>query len=265
MAEKDPSKTFNIVFDQALKIPGVKVNRNGFLTEAFSDRVSQSTLMEILEKGPYEAGIKKSEIDNIAKSIIQKRTLLSTSISFTAGLPGGLAMAGTIPADIFQFFGTTLRLAQELTYIYGHKDLWLEEHIDTEHARDTLILYLGVMFGAAGSVSAVKFVSSGFAKEILKKLPHKALTKTLYYPIIKKVAGYIGIKLTKDTFAKGVSKIVPILGGIVSGSITYATMRPMGKKLQVALSDALVITEDNLKKEYSKMKIEFPDIIDINF
>ena len=33
-------------------------------------------------------------------------------------IPGGIAMAATIPADTLQFFGVALRLAQEISYIY---------------------------------------------------------------------------------------------------------------------------------------------------
>ena len=41
----------------------------------------------------------------------------TTALSFAAGIPGGLAMAATIPADVAQFFGMALRLAQELAYL----------------------------------------------------------------------------------------------------------------------------------------------------
>ncbi|MFG6119315.1 hypothetical protein [Thalassobacillus sp. B23F22_16] len=37
-------------------------------------------------------------------------------------------MAGTIPADLTQFFGHSMILAQELAYLYGHENLWLDEH-----------------------------------------------------------------------------------------------------------------------------------------
>ncbi|HLQ82563.1 MAG TPA: bacteriochlorophyll 4-vinyl reductase [Pseudogracilibacillus sp.] len=251
--------------EKVLKIPGVKIGRESFLTNTFSELVTPTILEEILKEGPYIAGVKKEVLDNIAKSRIKKNTLSSTSASFVAGLPGGIAMTATIPADIMQFLGVSLRLAQELAYLYGHKDLWLEEHIDTEDARNKLLLFLGVMFGVGGTTSAVKFLSSGFSKAILKKLPQQALTKTLYYPIIKKVAGYVGVKLTKDSFAKGVSKIVPVLGGVVSGSITYVTMGPMGKKLADALSDSLTLNKEDIMDEYKVMKDNFPDIIDVDF
>lgn len=262
-----PQKSMDIltIIEEVMKIPIVKVDRTSFLTAKFIKLATPEQMEQIIKDGPYKAGVKRKVIDNLAKSIIQKNTLSSTSVSFVAGLPGGFAMAATIPADVLQFFAVSLRLAQELAYLYGHDDLRLEEHHDTEAARDIMLVYLGVMLGVSGSASAIKFLSSGLSKAILKKLPQKALTKTLYYPIIKKVAGYIGIKLTKDSFAKSVSKVVPILGGIVSGTITYATMRPMGKKLAATLSESLELTRDDVIFEYGEMKKNFPDIVDIDF
>ena len=85
-------------------------------------------------------------------------------------------------------------------------------------------------------------------KQALKKLPQQALTKTFYYPIIKAIAKAIGIKMTKSVFAKGVSKAIPILGGFVSGTITFATMRPMGMKL--------VNEFDEIRFDYSREEFE---------
>lgn len=68
------------------------------------------------------------ELDNIANATIHKRSLKSAGVGFAAGVPGGIAMAGTIPADLTQFFGHSMILAQELAYLYGHENLWLDEH-----------------------------------------------------------------------------------------------------------------------------------------
>ncbi|MYL65489.1 bacteriochlorophyll 4-vinyl reductase [Bacillus hwajinpoensis] len=265
MEKNNQNEKLEIIIEKALLIPGVKVNRDEFLKQTFAKRKNSSVLTEILRRGPYEAGIPINELDNLSKSIIQKRTLTSTSLSFGAGIPGGFALAGTIPADIIQFFSIALKLSQELAYLYGHQDLWLEEHLDTEEARNKLILFLGVMFGVGGSTSLIKVVSSELSKQTLKKLPRKALTKTFYYPIIKKIASYLGVKVTKDSFAKGISKAIPLVGGVVSGTLTYTTMLPMGKRLAKSLSETLVITEDDLENSYNNLKKEFPNIIDIEF
>lgn len=95
-------------------------------------------------------------------------------------------MAATIPADTLQFFGVALRLAQELAYLFGHEDLWGAQGINSDRVKSELIIFLGVMFGVGGANSALKIISAKVAQQTLKKLPQRALMKTIYYPIVKK-------------------------------------------------------------------------------
>ena len=111
------------VISTAVQIPGVKVDRNKFLTEQFAS--SDYPIRDILELGPVEAGVTREELSKLSYKLIFIRTGQSSLASFVAGIPGGLAMAATIPADILQFFGMALRLAQEISYLYGAKDLWI--------------------------------------------------------------------------------------------------------------------------------------------
>ena len=234
MAKKEQKPEVNMslenVIATAIQVPGVKVNRELFLREQFQKEPKE--LIEVVgEKGPVNAKISRDTLHKMAKKIINERTIVSTGASFVAGLPGGLAMAATIPADMLQFYGVALRMAQELAYLYGEADLWNGEFLDNDKVTNQLILYCGVMLGASGAAQAVRVMSSTLAKQILKILPQKALTKTFYYPIVKGICKFFGVSMTKNLFAKGVSKAVPILGGVVSGSITFATLRPMGQRL----------------------------------
>ena len=106
---------------KAIQLPGVKVNRNEFLVSIFKD-ADNDVREKILNEGPIAAGCSKEEIKRLAKRLVNERTLTSTGLSFAAGLPGGIAMAGTIPADTIQFYGIALRLAQEISYLYGADD-----------------------------------------------------------------------------------------------------------------------------------------------
>ena len=90
------------IISKAIQIPGVKVDRNKFLAEVFSSKVD--LLENIINNDPIEAGITREEISNIANKLIIKRTSQSSIVSFAAGIPGGLAMAATIPADILQVY-----------------------------------------------------------------------------------------------------------------------------------------------------------------
>lgn len=224
------------IISNAVKLPGVKVNRSKFLAETFANE--NFDLQAVIDVGPVSAGIPQERIEKAAAKLIFIRTSQSSAASFVAGIPGGLAMAATIPADVAQFFGMALRLAQELSYLYGASDLWDADQIDDERVRNQLILYCGVMFGVSGAVSGVRVLSTQIAKTTLKKLPQKALTKTFWYPIVKQIGKAIGVKVTKTTVAQGISKAVPIVGGVISGGLNYVSMMPMANRLNAALNKA---------------------------
>lgn len=224
------------IISNAVKLPGVRVNRSKFLAETFANE--NFDLQAVIDVGPVSAGVPQERIEKAAAKLIFIRTSQSSAASFVAGVPGGLAMAATIPADVAQFFGMALRLAQELSYLYGASDLWNADQIDDERVRNQLILYCGVMFGVSGAVSGVRVLSTQIAKTTLKKLPQKALTKTFWYPIVKQIGKAIGVKVTKTTVAQGISKAVPIVGGVISGGLNYVSMMPMANRLNAALNKA---------------------------
>ena len=224
------------IITNAIQLPGVKVNRKEFLAEAFAHETIE--IQDILELGPIAAGVPQERLSSLAGKLILKRTSFSSAASFVAGIPGGLAMAATIPADVMQFFGMALRLAQELSYLYGAGDLWQEGQINDEAVKKQLFVYCGAMFGVSGAVSGVRLISTQLAKTALKKIPQKALTKTFWYPMMKSIGKALSIKITKSTVAKGVSKAVPVLGGVISGGLNFASMLPMANRLQHALDSA---------------------------
>ena len=259
MSENNVEKEFVIesAITTAIQIPGVKVNRNKFLAEIFS--TENVSVQEVLDMGPVMAGISQERLTAIAKKLILKRTSQSSAASFIAGIPGGLAMAATIPADVMQFFGMALRLAQELSYLYGANDLWQDGQVDDDRVKNQLLLYCGVMFGVSGAVSGVRVLSTQIAKTTLKKLPQKALTKTFWYPIVKQIGKAIGVKVTKSTVAKGVSKAVPVLGGVISGGLNFASMMPMANRLADALDSA---TFGYTQEEFEQDIIDIENIVE---
>lgn len=236
------------VITSAIQIPGVKVDRRKFLAEIFS--TEDVSIQDILDLGPIEAQMSQEKLTAISNKLILKRTSQSSIASFAAGIPGGLAMAATIPADVLQFFGMALRLAQELSYLYGAQDLWSNGQVDDNKVKNQLLLYCGVMFGVSGAVSGVRVLSTQIAKTTLKKLPQKALTKTFWYPLVKQIGKAIGVKVTKSAVAKGVSKVIPVIGGVISGSLNFASMMPMAHRLQAALDSAVFnYTQEEFEKD----------------
>lgn len=144
---------------------------------------------------------------------------------------------------------------KKLAYLYGAQDLWKDGEIDNEAVRNQLILYCGVMFGVSGAAAGVRILSSQIAKTTLKKLPQKALTKTLWYPVVKQIGKLVGVKVTKNMVAKGVSKAIPVVGGVISGGLNFASMLPMAKRLTASLDKAnFDYTEAEVLNDYEEVQ-----------
>ena len=191
---------------------------------------------EAIATNPASAGIPVEIINRIASSCINFEAVKVSTFSFGAGIPGGLAMAATIPADLMQYYAHVLRIMQKLAYLYGWQDLVKKDGQLDDETNNILTLFTGIMFGVNGAVLAVQKISEHMAKQIAEKLPQKALTDGVIYPIVKKVAKKLGVEMTKTAFSKGVSKVIPIVGGVVSGGITFAGYRPMAAKLKKHLA-----------------------------
>ncbi len=231
---------FETILVESAKLPMVKIDRELFLRKELRNRYSKEIVEKAIEFNPAYAGIPVDEINKIAKSCITAETTRVTALSTAAGIPGGFAMLGTIPADLAQYFGHILRILQELIYLYGWQDLGLDGNGLNEETKNLLTLFVGIMFGVNAAVNAVNKIAGQVAKQVAKKLPQKALTKGIIYPLVKKVATLLGVQMTKDIFARGISKTVPIVGAAISGGLTFATYKPMAEKLRKYLSECEV-------------------------
>ena len=229
------SNSWDKVMNLALSMPMVKVDRTAFLTKEFSmyDNADQ-----LRDKRPIDL-FDAEAIERAARGVINSHLATATVTSTAAGIPGGLAMAATMPADIAQYYWHVLVVAQKLGYLYGWPDLLDDKGQITEGTRNVLTLFVGVMFGAQAASKLVGEIAKQVSLQAAKRLPQQALTKTMYYPVVKQVAKWIGVKMTKDTFGRGVGKAIPILGGVLSGAITAFSFKPMAEKLQKHLREEM--------------------------
>ena len=145
-------------------------------------------------------------------------------------------MAATIPADIAQFYWHAIVLAQKLAYLYGWPDITDNGRVD-EETELRITLLIGAMLGASIATRGIIELSERIAVQVAHRLPRQALTKYAVYNLAKQAARWIGINLTKTTFSRGISKVVPVIGGIVSAGVTAGILWPMAKRLQKHLKD----------------------------
>ena len=222
------------VLHAAVSMPGVKVNRESFLRSHLKSLEEEQIDFAIAHR-PAAAGIDLEFIDDRASSLIKGHVARASGISFAAGIPGGFAMLGTIPADMAQYFWHLTVMSQQLAYLYGWPDLLHEGDIDEEtEARFTILI--GAMMGAAPAQQGLKQLSSQVAQQVAMRGPQSAVAREATKVLTKRVGRWIGVKITKDTFSKGIAKAIPLLGGIIGAGLTASTMWPMSRRLKTELA-----------------------------
>lgn len=245
MAEEKKKTKISLesVFVTILRIPGVKVRRRPFLRKQF-EKEATIRLYEVILKGPVETGYRRDDLMKRGKKLLTQRSLVSTAVSVGTGIPVGLAAA--IPADFVQFYGIALRLAQEIAYLYGEPDLWDLGELDHGKVKEQLLLYLGVMLGVRGAAETLQMMT---AQRVGNRID-EPLEKIQYRNVFGSIAKNLGVELTKELVEQGVRKLIPVVGSIISGGITFASMRSMGIKLIAALDKGCFdYTAEDYKKD----------------
>lgn len=234
------------VIIMGLKVPGVRVDREQFLQKELQMKVSQKVIDDAIAYNPMHAKIPSELIDKIADEVIKYERNCVSGISAALGVAGGFTMVATVPADIAQYYGYMLRVAQKLMYLYGFPAIDLEEKGQSfdSQTMNTLIICLGVMYGVAGANKALKEMAKALASGVEKKLLNKALTKGMIYPIVKSVAYWFDVKMTKEVFAGFVKKAIPVVGGVLGGGLTFASFKPCCDKLRDTLKDTILSNPD---------------------
>lgn len=248
------------ILAQVVKLPIAKVDRAAFLHKELIRYYPEETVKTAIEHNPAYAGINKQSINKIANKVIQHETNKVSGISFAAGMPGGLAMAATIPADVVQYFAFTIRAIQKIAYLYGFDEFdFKEEELDS-YAMDQMLIFLGAMYGIQGIDDSIKVIADAAAQKTTKALANEALTKTAIYPVVKKVAKELRSKITKRIYMKSASKVVPVVGGAVSGGLTYATFKPNCMRLKRSLWNLELCDAEFYEKKSSGEVQDIPDI-----
>ena len=218
---------------KVVRFPGVRINRDEFLRQELTKlRASEEVIERALATSPALAGVPLLALDTLADETITYETNKSAALSFAAGLPGGFAMLGTIPADLMQYYAHALRIMQKLAYLYGWRDLLADVDEDDEML-GVLAVFFGVMLGVGGAAQSLTAFARIAAKTAYQKhVTKRALMSITWYPVVKYSLRVIGINITKSSFTKGASKIVPVIGGFVSSGLTFMALQTQSARLK---------------------------------
>ncbi len=223
------------------KLPVIKVDREVFLRKQFA---KSPYLEQIVANGPPSV-YKAESLRKKAEEIVKNCTAKTSMASFIAGIPAN-------PAVMVAAGGI------DIAYLFGEDNLFDGDADElSDSAKIRIVAYMGAMLGASGAAALIAKTSQRVGLQLGKQVANRALTKTVWYPLVKKVAAFIGQKITKKTVEKTITKAMPLVGGVVSGGLTYVTFRPMGNRL----TDVFV---RNLNGEFNAMDDEMelnPDFL----
>ncbi len=239
----------------AIRLRGVKIERGTYLQQELAKKgLSQTQIDLAIADRPAVAGVDPEILDAIARESIALETNKSSWMSFATGLPGGLAMVGTIPADITQYYVHAFRIMQKLAYLYGWGDFLDETKNTDDETLYKLTFFLGVMMGVGSANAGIKaFAKAMVQPAVAKQIASKALTKTSWYIPMRHALKWIGVHgVTRVSFGKAVAKAVPIVGGVASAGMTYVTLRTGSGKLLDQLKklpQAQLVPEEVIEEE----------------
>ena len=223
--------TFDEVLAQAIRLPGTGVSRVSYLAEVVG-RKHPRLVQRAIDTTPARAGLTEREIEKIAKKSLGKDGRRTTALSFAAGIPGGVAGAVTIPADLVQFYGYLIRAIQKLSYLYGWRDLAFVDSTQTDVATAAaLVIMLGVMAGverANATLARLARLRASGADDVRLR---NALAARAMQEEVNQISAELTRRMAKRLTGQVAGKAIPLVGGIVSGVITGSGFDEMAKRL----------------------------------
>lgn len=224
---------------KVVRVPGVRINREEFLRQELRKlHMGDDAIARAIDSNPLLAGVALTQIDRLADEAISYETNKSATISFVAGIPGGFAMLGTIPADLMQYYVHALRIMQKLAYLYGWSELIPDDRDTDDDTIGVLAVFFGVMLGVGGAAQSLTAFARVAAKTAYQNHATKrALMSITWYPVVKHSLRLIGINISKNSVAKGISKLVPVIGGFVSSGLTFMALQSQSTLLKEHLRE----------------------------
>ncbi len=155
--------------------------------------------------------------EECAENFIGWQTAKAGAAGFALGLPGFAAMPLTVPADFLSVAYLQLRMVAVIGILFD----W-----DVRSDQFRTMAYLSLLGSAAGELTRDLGIKA------TTKIAMGAINKGVSGAALKKINQAIGTRLVTKAGSTGVvnlTKIVPILGGLVGGGVNAIVTRQIGK------------------------------------
>ena len=225
----------NTLIINAIDNPATRVDREQFLRETlfkYKPNLSKEEQMYFVDNPVRAIGI--TEVNYIADKVIKSAVLQTAGLSFLAGLPGGVWGIAAAGPDIVQNLAYYIILSQKLAYVYGVNFYETAFPTDSEYQKSSTLLCLGFMLGVNDVDSLIQKVLGGAWKNSGKEFV-EFLMKTAGFALARKILTSIGERLANKGATNVLGKAVPLLGGLLSGGMTFADFKKSAARMQQKL------------------------------
>lgn len=207
-------------FAEPTTIDPTRLERLGNKAKEVSDKISK---IGVEGRGPWKGSVrvaqehltKHGDVEKAIQRLIATHVRLTSSTGFLAGLGGLIALPVTVPADFTALWLTQARLVGAIAHLRGYD-------VRSEEMRSVILISLigsaatetlsqaGVQIGTKSAVSAIKQVPGRVLNQINKMVGYRLITK----------AGTNGIV--------NLTRLAPIVGGVIGGGINFTSTRAVG-------------------------------------
>ena len=163
-----------------------------------------------------------NEIEELAKNndydvdtLKRWQTLKAGSLGFLSGIPGGLLAVPAAFADISATLYNQVRMVAGIAYIRGYD-------VNSENVK---CLIMACLVGEKVIGNMVKKAATEMLTTAIENYIKRKTAKTVY----QKFAEKLGFRIATKSAASGLRHIVPLLGGLVSGSYDALSTRAVGE------------------------------------
>lgn len=229
--QEDRSRLALSIFKQIMSSPGGTVERATYLRHELREYCSDRQITLAIEFRPALADVPSDVIDRLADKAIRSHYKSAGATSLKQAIPGIDLLPLNLTSDDSQILYNAVVMSQKPAYLYGMPD-FLKDGLANEETYKHVAILVYSMFGVENASKVLNLISKRFAQEVRRRLPRLALTKTSYYPVVKKSLRWVGIGVTKVKFAVGIAIAIQVVVATASATATTLSFRGMARKLK---------------------------------
>ncbi len=232
MTENTESNLWNSLFQKILLIPTATVNRDKYLAKVLEGHCPEYLMQSAIINGPRFI-LSEEPFEALVSTLIKKEKNKATAFSFGNVFWGGWALAVSLPADLVQYYACLVILAQKMAYLYGCKNLCDSNGKIGKDGVDFLTICIGIAIGVKDLQSSLAVTLETLGSPALTIVSKSSVATTM----MGEIAGDIGLKITEESSSSALGKMIPVIGAVVSGGMTYLSISKAAERLRSAFKE----------------------------